>query len=181
MTGSVTLLIPDTLRLRVGGLDPDGLRAALTARGVLLNAHAETLLDHPAFSARAPEEIIVVQKSVDALGSAAGATLASVFAAARQLSLALCPPDAGPYLRLALLHQTDAPDSVLSAGRSPSGSLKVASAPLRDDNSYPKGFYLRAADGQLWLRGYRCDDEYCFPPDQEFIFRVDEGPGPVAE
>ncbi|WP_287903881.1 hypothetical protein [Arthrobacter sp.] len=181
MTGSATQLIPDTLRLRVGGLDPACLRAALTARGVLLNAHAETLLDHPAFSARLPEEIIVVQKSVEALGFAAGATLPRVFAVARRRGLGLCPPDAGPYLRLALLHQPDAPDSVLSAGRSPSGSLKVASAPLRDDESYPKGFYLRAVDGQLWLRGYRCGDEYCFPPDQDFIFRVDEGPAPVAE
>jgi len=60
---------------------------------------------------------------------------------------------------------------VLSAGRSPAGALKVASAPLSDDVAFPKGFYLRVVDGTLWLRGFRCDDEYRFTPDDTFAFR----------
>jgi len=61
-------------------------------------------------------------------------------------------------------------DSVLSAGRAPSGSIKIASQPLSDDVEYPKGFSLRVVDGELWLRGYRCDDSYVFEPEQNFLF-----------
>ena len=86
--------------------------------------------------------------------------------------MTVCPPDAGPYLRLALQSQADAPDRVLSGGRSPAGALKVASAPLSEDANFPKGFYLRVVDGQRWLRGFRCDDEYLFSPVDRFIFQL---------
>jgi hypothetical protein len=49
--------------------------------------------------------------------------------------------------------------------------VKVASAPLSDDATFPKGFYLRVVDGTQWLRGFRCDDEYRFAPDDTFAFR----------
>lgn len=150
----------------------DELRTALRVHGVLLNAHAETLLDHVVFSPRDPEEITVVERGPGDLGLSTGATLLELFQAAREHGLALCPPDTGPYLRLALTSQASAPDSVLSAGRSPSGALKVASAPLSDDVEFPKGFYLRVVDGQQWLRGYRCDDEYRFSAEDRFAFRL---------
>jgi hypothetical protein len=66
--------------------------------------------------------------------------------------------------------QENAPDSVLSAGRSPAGAVKVAAAPLSDDVAFPKGFYLRVVDGVQWLRGYRCDDEYRFAAGDRFAF-----------
>lgn len=161
----------DALHLHVGGLTRDELRAQLSAAGVLLNAYAETLLDHAMFARRAAEELTVVLRSVADLGFT-GATLAEVFAAAQDLGLALCPPDTGPYLRLALMDQANAPDSVLSRGRSPAGAIKIASAPLTDDVAYPKGFYLRVVDHQPWLRGYRCDGEYRFGGDDRFAFRA---------
>lgn len=88
------------------------------------------------------------------------------------LRLELCPPATGPYLRLAVTSQSQAPDSVLSAGRAPSGALHVLSAPLSEDHEYPKGFYLRVVDGVSWLRGYRCDDEYRLPPEAAMVLRV---------
>ncbi|MBO1741067.1 hypothetical protein [Leifsonia sp. TF02-11] len=157
--------------VRVGGLTRAELRTALNAGGVLLNAHAETLLEHAVFDTREPETIRIVVRDVGDLGFAEGATLPDVYAAAQSHGLALCPPDTGPYLRLAWTSQPNAPDTVLSAGRSPAGSLKVASAPLSDDVEYPKGFYLRVVDHQQWLRGYRCDDEYVYEPGDRFAFR----------
>ncbi|MCI0155411.1 hypothetical protein KNO15_01710 [Leifsonia shinshuensis] len=158
--------------MQVGGLTRAELRTALRAGGVLLNTHAETLLDHPVFDLRDPEEVRIVERGVADLGLVDGATLPEVYAGAHARGLSLCPPDAGPYLRLAWTSQADAPDTVLSAGRSPAGALKVASAQLSTDVEYPKGFYVRVVVGRLWLRGYRCDDEYLYEPGDRFAFRV---------
>jgi hypothetical protein len=166
------------LRLEVGGLDRGELTAALHSAGVLLNPYAETLLQHPVFDRRDPEGVAVVERCLSDLGLDDGATLPEVFAAAHRRGLALCPPDTGPYLRLALTGQQNAPDSVLSAGRSPSGALKVASEPLSDDDGYPKGFYLRVVDHRSWLRGYRCDSEYRFAAEDRFALRVPPGSWP---
>lgn len=144
----------------------------LDDRGVQLNAHASTLLEHPAFERRDPEDIRLVAVTLEQIGLEDGGTLPEVFEAARERALELCPPDTGPYLRLAWTSQPNAPDSVLSAGRSPTGAVKVAAPPLSGDVEYPKGFYLRVIDHQLWLRGYRCDDEYGFAPDDSFVFRA---------
>jgi hypothetical protein len=158
-------------RLRVGGLTRSDLRAELGSRGVLLNAHAELLLNHTVFDPRGEEEINIIERDVGDLGLRTGATLLEVFAVAHERGFGLCPPDTGPYLRLAIASQANAPDSVLSAGRSPAGALKVASAPLSDDVAFPKGFYLRVVDGQQWLRGFRCDHEYLFSPEDRFAFQ----------
>ncbi|WP_241988787.1 hypothetical protein [Cryobacterium sp. TMT1-2-2] len=159
------------MHLNVGGSTRAELRTKLGSHGVLLNAYADMLLDHTVFDPRAQEEIKIIERNVGELGLRTGATLLEVFAVARERGFALCPPDTGPYLRLAMASQANAPDSVLSAGRSPVGALKVASAPFSDDVAYPKGFYLRVVDGQQWLRGFRCDHEYLFSPEDRFAFQ----------
>ncbi len=156
----------------VGGLSREDLFARLQECGVSLNAHAQALLAGPMFVPRAPERVEIVALAVGELGLPDGATLPQVYAAAQALGLDLCPQDAAPYLRLAWLTQPNSTDSVLSAGRSPQGSLKVASRPVSDDVEVPKGSYLRVVDGVPWLRGYRCDDEYRFAPGDLFAFRA---------
>ncbi|MEY9850502.1 hypothetical protein ABH923_000180 [Leifsonia sp. EB41] len=164
--------VAEPITLTVGGASRTDLRTALRSHGVLLNAHAETLLDHEAFDARDTVELTIVERSVGELGLGDGGNLPQVFAAAREQGLWLCPPDTGPYLRLAMRSQPNAPDSVLSAGRSPAGSIKVAAAPLSEDVEFPKGYYLRVVDGVQWLRGYRCDDEYRFSAEDRFAFTL---------
>ncbi|MCY1241037.1 hypothetical protein D9M72_539170 [compost metagenome] len=73
---------------------------------------------------------------------------------------------------MALNEQVTSSDSVMSSGRAPDGALTVASEALSRDDDYPKGFYLRVVDGQAWLRGYRCDDEHTWSPDDRFIFQL---------
>ena len=156
----------------VGGMNRAKLLARLEERGIQLNESARTLLAHPCFELRAPENLEVLCCSLAGLGLPEGGTLPEILSAVRRSDLAPLPPDAAPYLRLALEDQEQAPDSVLSAGRAPSGALHVLTEPLGTDDEYPKGFYLRVVDGVTWLRGYRCDDEYVWPADSVFALRA---------
>lgn len=156
----------DVLALRVGGRPRAELLHDLRAAGVALNQHAETLLADPAFDDPVARTLRILVRSVEDLGLPEGGVQSRVFAAARARGLELCPLVTGPFLRLAMTDQPDAPDSVLSAGRAPTGAVHVASAPVSDDVEHPKGFYLRVVDGQAWLRGFRCDDSYVWGPEQ---------------
>lgn len=163
------------LQLLVGGLSREQLRERLAASAVQLNAYAETLLARPCFDERAPEAITVAQCRVEDLGLPEGGTLSEVIAASLRQEFELCPQDTGPYLRLAMASQSPAPDSVLSAGRLPTGALHVLSVPLGADHDDPKGFYLRVVDGVSWLRGFRCDDDYVWAPESVIALRRADG------
>lgn len=160
-------------RIVVGGLACGELLARLAAAGVLLNDHAETLLAAATADGVAePEQVVVIERSVRDLGLPEGGTLPEIHERALAEGLRLCPPTTGAYLRLAIRDQSSAPDSVLSAGRAPSGSLTIAAPRLRDDQKFPAGLYMRVVDGQRWLRGFRCDDEHVWSADDRFVFRA---------
>lgn len=158
------------LAVEIGTHSRAELRRALSTAGVLTNEFAEALLEASIFDSPEPESLRVVARSLAELGLVDGAVLPDVFRAAAEAGLELCDPSAGPYLRLALLDQGTAPDNILTNGHAPSGSLTVASAPLRSDHTSPKGFYLRVVDRRPWLRGYRCDNSYRWNPDDRFVF-----------
>lgn len=161
------------LTLTIGTLSRSELLCALGDEGVGLNSSAETLLNDPVFERPTRQSITVAERSVSELGlDGDGAVLSRIHQAGLDRGLRLCPPITGPYLRLALRSQPNAPDSVMSSGRAPSGSLTIASAPLRTDDDYPKGFYLRVVNEQPWLRGYHCDDSHAWNPDDRFLFEV---------
>lgn len=162
----------ESMTVVVGGASREELLVLLGECGIQLNESAPTLLAHRCFEAREPERLDVVRCSLAQLGLAGGGTLAEIFAAARARGFAPLPADAGPYLRLAYRDQEQAPDSVLSAERAPTGAVHVFSQPLSAEDEYPKGFYLRVVDGITWLRGFRCDDEYVWPADSVFALRV---------
>ena len=166
----------EQLEIAVGGLTRAALRSRLNSRCVLLNAHAETLLEDAVFDERAIRAIVVTQRTVADLGLPDGVTLPQILDGAQQQGLLLCPADTGPYLRMALSEQATSLDSVMSSGRAPTGAITVAAETLSDDDNYPKGFYLRVVDGQAWLRGYRCDDEHPWSADDRFVFRLAPAP-----
>ena len=156
----------DGRTVRVGGQPRDELLQGLREAGVRLNVHAETLLEHPAFDYPEGQDLRFVERAVYELGLSTGGTQAQVLHAAGEQGFHLCPVISGPFLRLATMDQHNALDSVLSAGRAPTGAIHVASEPLSHDPAYPKGFYLRVVDDEVWLRGYRCDDTYEWGPEQ---------------
>lgn len=155
--------------LRTGHLDRADLLLRLGEAKVALNAFAALLLaDTVPVRAGVPVDVRVTVRTVAGLGLGRGGTLAQVHDALPP-GLAPCPLDLGPYLRLAHAHQPDAPDSLLSAGRSPTAALHVLGPPQSQDPTYPRGYYLRAVDGVPWLRGFRCDDDYVLPGDHALV------------
>ncbi|WP_343035696.1 hypothetical protein [Isoptericola sediminis] len=157
----------------IGRLARAELLAAMDVAGVRLNVHARRLLDDIDLDEAAGRRLTLLEVSVAELGLGGGASLSEVFAAATRRGLGLCPAATAPYLRLAWTGQAASTDLVLSRGRAPDGAVTVASAPLTDDDEYPKGFYLRVVDGISWLRGYRCDDEHLWSPTDRFLFAQD--------
>jgi hypothetical protein len=94
-----------------------------------------------------------------------------IVACAAEYGLDLCPLELGPHLRLQYREQ---PEGYLGLPvrqhQAPSGAITIASAPLSDDDTVPKGFYLRRIQGVLWLRGYRAGADHNWEPDDHFIF-----------
>lgn len=162
---------PTGAPVAIGGMTSVELNNALASANVGLNEHAKTLLADVA-NPREREQLTVVFRSVTDMGLPVGGTSQELFARAADNGLLLCPVDLAPYLRLALVDQDVAPDSLNNAGRAPSSSVTVASPPLVDDDAYPKGFYLRVVDGRPWLRGYRCDATHEWSPQDLFAFRA---------
>ncbi len=159
-------------QLRVGDLSRQELRAELDELGVQLNASADTLLKSSIFDRQRFESFHVVLCTVRQIGVNGDATLSSIFSRAREAGLSLCPDVTGPYLRLAMTDQASVPGSVASDGCAPVGSITVASAPLDHDDVLPKGFYVRAVDGVLWLRGFHATEGHVWSPDDCFAFRA---------
>jgi hypothetical protein len=52
----------------------------------------------------------------------------------------------------------------------PPGAITVASSPLDDSDETPKGFYLRRADGVLWLRRYWSSSGHIWSPEDVLVF-----------
>lgn len=167
-----TFALEQPVTITIGTLSRSLLLEALQNAGVGLNPSATVLFDNSVFNRPAPQTLSVITRSVGELGFADGATLPQIFDAAREGGLLFCPATLAPYLRLEFVDQQTAPDTVLSNGRAPSGSLTVASVPLSADPAYPKGFYLRVIGGRPWLRGYSCDDEHVWDPGDRFLFRA---------
>ncbi|MFC7624926.1 hypothetical protein [Microlunatus sp. GCM10028923] len=169
MTGH-TISAP--LEVAIGGWARAELIEALTAAGVALNPSAETLLGGPEFDRPHPHTVRVVERSVAELGLADGATLPMILTAAAEDGLLVCPAVTGPYLRLAVLDQPNAPDTIMSKQAPPSAALTVATARTSAEFDHPRGFYLRVVDSQPWLRGYRCTDDAPWQAQDRFVFRV---------
>lgn len=163
------------LRVTLGGVDRDALRARLERAGVQTNPAAVALFDDARF-ATSPHraEVAVALRSVASVGLLEGGTAAEIVASASTCGLAQCPLELGPHLRL---QWTDQPEGSVGHAptrhRAPPGSVTVASPPLDDTDETPKGFYLRRIDGALWLRGYRAGLDHRWSPDDVFAFVCD--------
>ncbi|KIP74137.1 hypothetical protein SN11_14275 [Vibrio harveyi] len=92
------------------------------------------------------------------LGAPFGATLAELLAHAALKGLEPCPLAVAPYLLLQGISLTK--DEYIT----------LASLPLVQEETYPRGLYFRKRDDGVWLRSYRCDDAFIFPPSMKFVF-----------
>ena len=145
----------------------------LSSNGILINEYAKTFLNHPdLYSVELPSEITLVICSLSELGFSDGAIYHEIVSKIKDCGLFVCKPLAGVFLRLAYHNQVKSRDSSLSGShRSPDGAIVVFSELLENDDSFPKGLYLRNVDGNLWLRGYVCDDDYLWSGEDLFAFQ----------
>ena len=165
----------------VGGKGKSALLEGLRACKVQLNRAAEALFEDRRFTLLSQSEVIEIAcVSVAELGFAHGATYDVLAEQARRMGLIECPLELGPHLRMQFLDQPEAGATERHAHSAPPGSITVASPHLDDRDETPKGFYLRHADGVLWLRGYWCSSDDVWNPQDVFIFRRADGSGLTA-
>ena len=163
-------------RVRLEGRTREGLHDALRAQGIHLNRGAEELFADARFRpATETREWVIRALSVEDLGFASGATFPQLLDAAAARGLAPAPLELAAYLRMQFMDQAPAPpDPPGKERRAPSGSLTVVSHPLDAGGAGPRGFYLRHADGVLWLRGYWADDAHVWSPGDRLVFVLRE-------
>lgn len=112
-----------------------------------------------------------VELTLRNLGFTREATIIEIFDAAQNLGFRLCSLELAPHLRMQYMDQPEGYlDKPIRKHRAPYGSLTVASKLLTNDESFPKGFYLRCIEGQLWLRAYISELNHLWQLDDHFVF-----------
>ncbi len=158
--------------IEVGGVSKPQLKDKLQQCSIRMNEYGNKLFDDEKFViSPTKRRLETVELSVRNLGFLDGATALQLFQMADTLGLQLCPIDLGPFLRTQYLDQPETCKlSLDERNQAPSGSLTIASKPLTEDDYFPKGFYLRRIEDELWLRGYIADDLHVWNPHDRFIF-----------
>lgn len=156
----------------IGGSSKTQLLSQLAVVGKELNDAAQALFASELFNVlETTQSLTTVELSVGQLGFSQGATQPQLFEQALSLGMQLAPIELGPHLRLQYLDQPEGfwghPETKYQA---PPGSIQIASAPLSEDDQFPKGFYLRRIKGVLWLRGFWSDLQHVFQPTDRFVF-----------
>jgi len=156
----------------IGDLDTVQLRQALREHNVHFNRAAEDLFNDCRFSpSRESAEIRIKAVSVLDLGFPSGATYQQLIEEASSIGLFECPLELGPYLRLQFLDQQGTSNhGPEEKGRAPQGAITVTSKPLGEADEIPKGFYLRRANGRLWLRGYWSGPAHVWSKEDLLVF-----------
>ena len=145
----------------------------LNEHDVSINHYAEMFFQHTGFTTELSNERRIAITSLQEIGLESGATLAEIARQIPKYDLFPCPANTGLFLRILWKDQPQSNNSILRGTHSaPDQAVTVYSEPLRQDDAFPKGLYLRNIDGRLWLRGYICDAEYRFPAESLFAFEA---------
>lgn len=149
------------LKLNVGGHSKIELLQVLSAKKIAFNSYATMIFmsNEFAVSERACQ-IILESVSVIDLGLLTGGTYREIVERAESQGLSFCSAEVAPYLRIQYKESVEH-----------SGLLTIASLPFKNENM-PNGFYLRAYDNHLWLRGYKATEDVVYDPQMEFVFSV---------
>ncbi len=162
-----------THEVHIATSDKMKLLQLLNENGIKLNGYAEMLLNHPAFTIP-PEGSVytVMEVTVESVGFCQGASLSQILEQAKASGYGLCPMGLAPFFRLTYMAQKEVEEETDKQHRAPVGSITIASLPLSNDVDFPKGFYIRKMNGELWLRGYICDDQHIWSKDDKFLFQT---------
>ena len=160
--------------LKIEPIPSEQISDVLKEHGILINHYAEEFFAHPLFSTGCSRETTVTIASLQEIGLENGATISDILMHISKTGLKACALSIGLFLRLAWTDQPQSQNSILNGTHSsPNQAVTVLSEIIEQDDAFPKGLYLRNVDGNLWLRGYICDDAYRFPGDAMFAFEND--------
>ncbi|WP_045498444.1 hypothetical protein [Vibrio hyugaensis] len=147
------------MKVEIGTHSNADLVKQLKEQRVQLNPFALQLFeDQMIQTTQCSQTLSVSVTTPSELGAPFGATLAELLAHAALEGLEPCPLAVAPYLLLQGISLTK--DEYVT----------LASLHLEQEETYPRGLYLRRRDDSVWLRGYRCDDAFIFPPSMKFVF-----------
>ncbi len=161
----------ERIKIKIDCFSKEQIKEKLKQYGIRINHYAEEYFSHSNFSLEFMDNKLVVIASLKEIGFENGATLPELFNILPQTGLKPCSVETGLLLRLVWKNQPESQNNILSGTHEvPNKSVTVLSEFLEQNNSFPKGLYLRNVDVVLWLRGYICDLEYVFPGDALFAF-----------
>lgn len=162
----------ETIQLSIGGISKAELRQKLKDHDISINPLGNDLLESDLFTiTKQPQTITLAFMTLKELGfNQRGPTLPEIIRQVKSRGLDLCPPETGPFLRLAYSKDNNS-QGMEKQYRTPDGAITVLSPPLSKDHDFPKGFYLRKVEGTYWLRGYTCDDQHRFDVNERFVFQ----------
>jgi hypothetical protein len=144
----------------------DALRDALDAARIHVGDTAGENLGRPAFNlSKMRRDARLVVLAVSELGfGEEGASLADIYARARQLGFELCPAEVGPQLRLQYLNQ-------------PLGEfLHIAMAPVAGYGGKPTDFTIANGGAGLILIGGDAHPNLIMPSTMRFVFIGPDSP-----
>jgi hypothetical protein len=151
----------ENVKVRIGGHSKTELLMLLSKKKVALNAYATMIFMSSEFViSESCYDVFLQSASVESLGLIKGGTFDEIVESAYAKGMSLCPIEVAPYLRLEHQEATKC-----------SGLLTVASK-LFSSEYMPNGFYLRAYDGHIWLRGYKATHDVVYEPGMEFVFTL---------
>lgn len=160
-------------KIKYGAMGKNDLLTLLKKSGIKLNEHADALFSSDQFVVSAvKQQALLLELSVMDLGLPGGGTIQEIEKHARQHGLLECPLEIAPHFRLQYTDQNEKEET--RRNKAPLGSVTVFSKPLTEEDDFPKGFYLRRIDGELWLRGYVCPKDHVWSPEDRFVFMMDK-------
>ena len=159
--------------IEYGGISKEDLLEKLQASGIRLNSFAEIIFSSEFFKTSIYKHAIqIAEISIGELGFDNGATIPEIKGRIKSFGLAECPLELAPYLRLKFPDQQEVIDGSAKQNQSPPGAVTIFSELVTNDDDFPKGFYLRKIDGELWLRGFTCSMDFVWNREDRLIFKV---------
>ncbi|MEH0668926.1 hypothetical protein [Vibrio owensii] len=147
------------MKIEIGNHTNAELLQELKELRIQFNPFALQLFEDQMIQTKQRGQIVsVLVTTPSELGAPFGATLAELLTHGALKGLEPCPLAVAPYLLIQGISLTK--DEYIT----------IASLPLEQKDTYPRGLYLRKRDDGVWLRGYRCDDAFIFPPSMKFVF-----------
>lgn len=151
-------------------LNKEAVLNILKISNISLNEFAHELINSTSFDlGNLGTTTSIIELKLEDIGLNCGGSFSDIESAISNSNISFCPIELGPYLRLKYNAQIES--KIFTKNQHPDESIVIFSKPIIRNDLYPKGFYLRNYDGKLWLRGYRCSEDYIWNGKDRMLFQ----------